>query len=229
MSSPQQEQPHTLWIGILLILAVLFIGLWARKFAVLLLLIISLGTLIGVIFYFLKVALSRGKANSIEGKIEKLQKECTSQIEKHRQEIRDIRNNIRDLEQQLYKGQNVNPRSQKESERILKGFRQEQQLRETKISFYETCRAKLENIVYNQQLAQQLAEKQEKLNQLQEEHHEDLARMEQLRSEVAYEKDFLESIGQLSLRMADSNSLDKAEELQLELHAITMDLKKGGR
>ena len=145
---------------------------------------------------------------------------------KYREELGEIEQNLSEIAASQRQAQALNPQTHEESERLRTAFEREKRLRLTKIGFYETCRAKLENLLYNQMVAQQLAEKQNKLSQLQEGHHEDLAKMEQLRTELDYEKDFLESIGQLSLRMADSHSLDAAEELQLELEEITKELRR---
>lgn len=228
-----KEEPESnigIWTGLGIIFSVLVIGLFARKFSVLILLILSVGTLVGVIYYFLRYAWEwqseRQKGQSVEGKIEQLRAQCSSQIEKYRVEIKEIRQNIRDMDSQLNDRYDVNPASLEESQRIKAAFQKEQRLRETKITFYETCRAKLESMLYNQRLAKDLEQKQEKLSQLQEDHYQDIARMEQLRSEVEYEKRFLESIGQLSLRMAGINSQDSAEELHLELREITKELRR---
>lgn len=230
MKEEPEDSNIGIWTGLGIIFSVLVIGLFARKVSVLILLTLSVGTLVGVIYYFLRYAWQwqsgREKNRTVEGKIEQLRAQCSDQIEKYRVEIKDIRHNIRDMDTQLNNRFDVNPSSLEESQRIKNAFLKEQRLRETKISFYETCRAKLENMLYNQRLAKDLEQKQEKLSQLQEDHFQDIARMEQLRSEVEYEKRFLDSIGQLSLRMAGINSQDTAEELQLELKEITKELRR---
>lgn len=229
-----EEQPENsnlgVWTGLVIVLGVLVIGLFARRFSVIILLVLSLGILIGGIYYLMsyifKWSAGKQKSRTIEGKIEKLRKECTAQIAKHRNEIEEIKNNIKDIDKRLNDGFEVNPKSMEESQRLKRGFQKELQLRETKITFYETCRGKLENMLYNQRLVSDLEEKQKKLSQLQEEHHQDIAHMEQLRTEVEFEKRFINSIGQLSHRMAAINSLDTAEELQLELKEITKEMRR---
>ncbi len=216
------------WTGMAILISVLVIGLFVRQFSLLILFLLSVGTLIGLVYYAIRYAMewqkSQSQGKTVGGKIEKLISECSAQIAKYRLEIKDIQQNIKDLEHRLKDGFEINPKSIEESKRIQEAFLKEQQLRETKISFYEHCRAKLENMLYNQKLADELEVKQQKLNQLQEDHFEDIAHMEQVRTELEYEKQFLESISKLSDRMAGINSLDVAEEIQLELKSITKEL-----
>ena len=63
------------------------------------------------------------------------------------------------------------------------------------------------------------------MKQLQEDHFEDLADMEKLRSDVDYTKTYIDTISNLSIRMAQSTSLSTAKELQAELKLITQELR----
>ncbi|MEL6638304.1 MAG: hypothetical protein AAFW73_05480 [Bacteroidota bacterium] len=225
MSNSNTERLPWPWILVtLLALAALLV--FGRRLALLVLLFLTTTAVMAGLYYLTTWLLGLRKKRDLSSRIEEMRGECTAQIVKYREELGEIEQNLNEITASQRQSQALNPQTHGESERLRAAFEHEKRLRLTKIGFYETCRAKLENLLYNQMVAQQLAEKQHKLSQLQEGHHEDLAKMEQLRTELDYEKDFLESIGQLSLRMADSHSLDAAEELQLELEEITKELRR---
>ena len=225
MSNSNPERLPWPWILVaLLALAALLV--FSRRLALLVMLFLLTTAVMASLYYLSTWLLGFRKKRDLTTSIEEMRGECTNQIVKYREELAEIEQNLNEITASQRQAQALNPQPQEESERLQAAFEREKQLRLTKIGFYETCRAKLENLLYNQMVAQQLAEKQSKLSKLQEGHHEDLAKMEQLRTELDYEKDFLESIGQLSLRMADSHSLDAAEELQLELEEITKELRR---
>ena len=99
-------------------------------------------------------------------------------------------------------------------------------MRKAKIDFYETCQSKLETLNYNHNFSQDLVSKQKKLNELQEDHFEDIASMETFKTDLEYNKHYMETIETLSLKMLESTSLDSAQRLQLELKEITKELKR---
>lgn len=225
MSRSRQENLPWPWIAVAL-LALGALLIFGRRFSILVLLFLVTLAILAACYYSLAWLWGLRKPKNLDDRIEGMRGECSAQIQKYRTELQDIEQNLREIKESQHQAMDLDAHTQQESERLIRAFEKEKQLREAKISFYETCRAKLENLLYNQQMVRQLAEKQAKLSQLQEEHHEDLARMEQLRTELNYEKDYLDSIGQLSLKMADINSLDTAEELQLELEEITKELRR---
>ncbi|MCB0583635.1 MAG: hypothetical protein KDD10_30425, partial [Phaeodactylibacter sp.] len=100
-------------------------------------------------------------------------------------------------------------------------------LRQSKISFFETALHKLEVLQHNRLLTQSISDKELELKRLKEGHYEDLANMEELRSDVEMETLYLDTIDELSLKLNSSTSLENAESLRKELEEMTREL--GGR
>ena len=163
---------------------------------------------------------------STEGYVYKHMRQCKSQIDKNKQEVAEIEQNIDDLRAKINPKLEMSEQTQKETDRILAAFHQELQLRHAKIEFYKTCLKKLNTIDYNHKMSQELAAKQQKLNELQEDHYEEIAQMESLKSDVAYDQSYLTSIENLTLRMSSSTSIKAVENLQLELVEITKELRR---
>ncbi|MFK8103517.1 MAG: hypothetical protein AB8G15_13370 [Saprospiraceae bacterium] len=195
---------------------------WAVFFALILAGIIS-GS-----YYLIRKAKTRAKhqPNSPQAKIEAHLKWSTTQTEKNLSEIDEIKMSIQELKKNINPTYQINERALKEHQRILAGFEDQLQLRKTKLEFYEACQQKLETLQYNYQLTKDLANKQKRLSELQENHYEDIASMERLKSDFEYDQDFLQNIEMLSLKVLASNSIDSAKELQVELMEMTKEIKK---
>ena len=218
-------------ISVLLIfISIVLTAMLVRTHLWLLLILLSCALVIGGIFYLIKYISDQRKkrafAKSIGGNVMTNLERCNLQIEKNKKEIEEIRYNLKDLESKLDPSLELKDSTRQETERIRQAFKKELKLREAKINFYETCRTKLRTLEYNHRMVQELALKQEKLNKLQEEHFEEIAGMESLKSGVEHDQFYLDSIEQLSMKMSKSTSLDAAEGLQLELVQITKELKR---
>lgn len=168
----------------------------------------------------------RAYANSLEGIIQYRMELCNEQIEKNYSEIKDIRIHIRDLEFRLKQDFEINSNTREETQRVIDGFKKELALRETKLGFYRTCKKKLSSLLYNQSLAKDLIRKKERLSELQEDNYEDVAQMEMMKFDVEHDKYYADTIGELSTKMIESNNLDAAEQLQLQLVEITKELRE---
>lgn len=188
-----------------------------------------LGVLGFSVFYFINTTLKRRKQKQFdqthEGIISKKIAHCKAQISAVEEELQQIRNSIRELEDTLSANTGLSIAAQTETKRIITAFQQELDLRNTKKHFYETCTQKLQALLYNYELSKTLEAKQATLRQLQERNQEDIVDFEQLKSTLAYEQSFLNSIDELSLRMLDSSSLQDAQSVQKELELITDELK----
>lgn len=227
--SDQKINPVLLWI--LLGVALFFlVGLVYRPVLLLMLFLVGLSLFFGG-SYFLVMNLGKkkrkeDKTEDVTQDIQTLINRCEAEHHKHQKEVNDINASIREIERSMDSIEEMHPSNRAESKRILAGFYKELDLRSTKIDFYETCKAKLETLLHNFLFSKKLEEKQSKLKELQEHHHDDLATMESLRSDLEYNKRFLETIETLSLKMLSSNSLDTAQQLKLELKKVTEELRK---
>lgn len=152
--------------------------------------------------------------------------ECVQQLEKLQEDIISIQEEINDMQLQLEIGENLRPEAIVEGRILISRFEEQLALRKTKITFYRTCQQKLSNLEANHLMAKKLEEKQRKLQELQENQYEELASMESLKASLEREVMYLQQIDQLSYRMLNSQSLQEAEALKVELVAVTDELRK---
>ena len=215
-------------LGIFVIVMLLLLML-LRQAAVLFFILIMLGGMIMGIYnlakYSKKKKQQRAHEESIEGIIEKRMEQCNLQIDKNNKEIKDITVSIRELEFRLNQAIEVKAETKTETIKVIAAFKKELALRETKVSFYQTCKKKFSALLYNYNLTKDLARKKEKLSKLQEDNYDSVAEMEMMKSDVAYDFSFVEVITDLSSKMITSNSLDSAKALQVQLVEITEELK----
>ena len=165
-------------------------------------------------------------ANSTEGMIELRLADCRRQLVRIRKELSDINDSIRALNKNLQTEAETLPRTWVETQRLLASFEEERELREKKIRFYQQCIAKLQRLRRNHELTASLESQHQKLKLLQERHLDDLADLENLRTSLAYEQRYLETIDELSLRMLRSESLRDAATLNRELEQLNRDLER---
>jgi len=210
--------------GLLMIMGFVF-----RHFVFIFFMAVMMAVLIGSIYFFIKYwrdqRIAKDFDNSMEGSITQNLELCKGQISKNQKEMVEIRESINELNDSLDDKMHINENTMFESELLIQGFERELDLRKAKLDFYNICLDKIKNIQFNQRLVQKLANKKDKLKRLQEEHFEDLAEMERLRSDMDYNKSYMDTINRLSLKMAESTSLSSAQELHDELKLITKELR----
>ncbi len=187
---------------------------------------IALGFLYFIFKFLWKLRIKNLREQSLEGSLERQFEQSREQILKNKNEIIEIQKAIDDLEHSLDNKLELLEKNRKKSKKILAGFYKELELRKAKIDFYETCQTKLDTLQYNHNFSKELTSKQKKLNEFQEDHFNDITDMESFKKDLEYNKYFMETIETLSLRMLESNSLDSAQQLQLELKEITKELKR---
>ena len=163
---------------------------------------------------------------SVEGVIQARMTYCQEQVLRNEEEMRDIRSNISELEDQLKPGLSaIAKQNAAATQQLIADFSRELQLRETKISFYETCIEKLRILLHNYNLSRILIEKREKLEQLKENHRREVNSMKVLQSDVAFDHQSLDLLSDLSSRMLSSTNLQEAVQLNLELERMTRQIE----
>jgi chromosome segregation ATPase len=150
--------------------------------------------------------------------------ECRQLYQKNEDEIRDIRTNIRELKDKISDTYHISSHYEQKSKELLAGFQSELNLRQAKAGFYQSCIRKLESLLHNYQLADELERKKKQLRRLQENNYEELAKLEEIKSDLEMDSTYLETIDELSLRMLESDTVDDAEHLRLELEEMTREL-----
>ena len=177
--------------------------------------------------YLRKRRQARIRRTTVEGMSEERIEFCRGQIEKNQEEARQIRKSIKELKTQMATGEGLADKTREDGIRLIREFESELKLRQSKVSFFETALHKLEALQRNRLLTQSISAKELELKRLKEGHYEDLANMEELRSDVEMETLYLDTIDELSLKLNSSTSLENAESLRLELEEMTREL--GGR
>ena len=170
---------------------------------------------------------ARARRTTVEGMSEERIDFCREQIRKNQEEAGQIRNSIKELKSQMATGEGLANKTREDAIRLIREFESELKLRQSKVSFFETALYKLQALQRNRLLTQSISDKEQELKRLKEGHYEDLANMEELRSDVEMETLYLDTIDELSLKLNSSNSLENAESLRLELEEMTREL--GGR
>ncbi|MCB9292132.1 MAG: 5-bromo-4-chloroindolyl phosphate hydrolysis family protein [Lewinellaceae bacterium] len=169
----------------------------------------------------------KARRSTVEGMSEERIEFCREQIQKNKEEARQIQKSIKELKGQMATGEGLANKTREDAIRLIREFELELKLRQSKISFFETALHKLEVLQHNRLLTQSISDKELELKRLKEGHYEDLANMEELRSDVEMETLYLDTIDELSLKLNSSTSLENAESLRKELEEMTREL--GGR
>lgn len=164
--------------------------------------------------------------NSVEGMIQTRLDECDAQLAYNSREIAEIEDNITELKQKLSGSVDLPIYLQEETEQLIHSFQAQLQLRASKLAFFQTCKSKLQQLLHQHELAKALEAKKEKLRQLQENNLDDIAVMEELKTNVEYDILYLDSIETLARRLQASTSYSDAERLREELDKMTKSLDK---
>ena len=160
----------------------LFTAIIFRPLFYILIIIGGILIIFGFSFFLINFLWNLRKKNiqdlSIESSLENQLVQCKEQIRKNQKEIKDIQKAIDDLESSFDNKLELLEKNRQKSKRILAGFYKELELRKAKMDFYETCQIKLDTLSYNHNFSKELASKQKKLSELQEDHYDDIANME---------------------------------------------------
>jgi hypothetical protein len=222
------QQPR--WVYILAGVAVILLAFRFLFVFRLLFLVALLAAGVGFLGYFIYTYWKNKQehstfSDSVEGRIQAQLEECRTLQEQNHQDINDIRNSIQDLEKGAKGVPQLSAANRSESDKLLTAFYREKKLRETKAAFFETAQQRLESLLKNYRLEQQLNEKRQKLLELQEDKYEELAELEELRYNLVGDTAYLDTIDELSQEMRESKSYEQASGLQEKLEEMTAKLK----
>lgn len=216
-----------LYIGGFIALIVLMrFGAWVIRVLVVLAAAGLAGWLIyQLVQYLLDPSSARRGKQTLEGEIEKRLAYCRTEWEANQKEIKEIENHILEITDMDPEG-GMGQKNLSDRDRLLQGFRREWEMRKAKAEFFESAILKLEKLSHNQRVARRLEEKRKTLESLQEEHYEDLADLEDLKTQTELDVLHLRTIEELSSQMMISESRDEALRLRRELETLTSDLRK---
>ncbi len=187
--------------------------------------------LVGALIYGLVFWVRKWRRNAAEkafqrtreGRIRQKAQECHRLMERNQAEMKEIKNNLDELEEQLALP-DISAKQREETLELKNAFHSEWDLRQAKAQFFDSCSRKLAQLEQHFRLERELASKKDSLRRLQEKQYEELADYEGIKSELELNVYYLETIDELSTRMISSTSVSDAQHLQLELEEMTRDL-----
>ncbi len=152
-------------------------------------------------------------ANSLEQKIA----EAQQQADHFRTTAQQIQKSRQELALQLDKTKNPTPAVAEKSQRLLRELDEEQALRNAKANFFEALVVGLQDLREQGLLQEQLSCKEAELEALRASNYDDIAHMEELRYALERDKAYLDTIGTLTHRAANSPNLNDTQQLRLDL------------
>ena len=216
-----------LWIA-LVVFAALIATRFMMAFGRMFLVLVAVGVFGAGVYYLVRHLRARWSkrqyAKTTEGIIESRVDRCLLEIKDNKEAIAEIQRNISELEEKLAKATQATEDSKNYTRKLIQDFQAELELRHAKINFLETCIRKLQIVLHNFELSKAFAQKKNELKLLREKNFEDIADLEELRSDIEYDRTYLETIDNLSVRMQGSQSLETVHALKLELEEMTRSL-----
>ncbi|HKK76030.1 MAG TPA: hypothetical protein VJ953_13210 [Saprospiraceae bacterium] len=161
---------------------------------------------------------------SVEGRAQLQLERLEDLTEKNKEELSLINESIRDIIAQ--QEEKLSESNRKELNRLLSEYQQERTMRLTKKKFLDASQGKLQNILKNKALADDLARKKAELDAMREEQFEELAELENIQYDIETDVFYLDAIDELSEKMQLKSPSTSAETLKLELEKMTEKLKK---
>ena len=186
--------------------------------------------LAGLVYYYVTVIRLKRKQKAYDatllGKLDIQKENCQNKIDALNEEIANIDSSIHELITKLHNNPEASSNAKSETKKLITGFQDEKKLRQSKIDFYYLCQSKLNQIFKNHQLTEDLKRKREKLEALKETNIDEVADMEGMKTYIDYEREYIDTIDTLSLRMLDTRSIENTEVLKLELVEMTKELRE---
>jgi len=226
----KNSQNNFFLLAIGLAIAAVFLLIFGRVLGRIAFLIVTVLVLFYFIYQITELLKLKRTENAYEkshaSKIDKKIDYCQRQIETNENEIKVINSDIKELNESLNSYHEVNAANETEAKKLITAFEKERDLRQVKIDFFRACVKKLGTLLHNHQLTEKLFAKKENLQKLKEKNLDDIANFETVKSDIAYEEGYLNTIDELSLRMYKSESIPDAELVKTELELLTKELKQ---
>ena len=183
----------------------------------------------GLIYYYITVVQEKKRQKAYDatllGKLDIQKNNCQAKIDALNDEMESINSSINELINKLHNNPEATSKAKAETKKLINGFREEKKLRQSKIDFYQLAQSKLDQIFKNHQLTEDLKSNRAKLEALKETNIDEVADMEGMKTYIDYEREYIDTIDTLSLKMLDSRSIENTEVLKLELVEMTKELR----
>jgi len=224
-NSGKSAKFHLYWIlGILSLAALLFLirGLYWLLAAV----IVPATCITLLAWSFRRLWIGRfRKVNKIISAIKCRFQVCDGQITKLENDLVEINQTMNDLKAQLNGEFPLSEEATAETNHLLEAFREEKELRLQKIEFFKTIKEQVLEMIYKQEVHERLKDQRKRLSELRAEHLDDLAEMESLKHNIAFDQANISTLQKLQMRMACTNKLNKVNAIRQEFEDLMKELK----
>ena len=149
---------------------------------------------------------------------------CDGQISKLEKDLKEIEETMSDLRDQLKGEFPLSEDVINETNTLLIAFEEEKELRLQKIEFFKTIKEQVLAMIYNQEVNEKLKDKRKRLSELRAEHLDDLAEMEALKHNIAFDQANIATLQKLQMRMACTNKLSKVNAIRAEFDNLMNEL-----
>jgi len=151
--------------------------------------------------------------NTIEGIIEEKIDLVEKQVEKHRNDLTTIEVEIADIDVQLQQG-GLSSAATDKLIRLRDSFVIEEELKKEKVAFYQLIIDKFDQLLSDQEVLKNISSKRAKLKEVRD---ESSTIDEEQPLQLSTDKEIIEEMDYLTLRMDNVVHIDEAKEIQKEL------------
>lgn len=210
-----KANPFKFVLFVLIAGALMFVVFRPFAYVIAIALLVTLGVL-GLFYAFRGISMLVRKfriRNTIEGIIEDKITDINKQIDILTSDIKTIKSELKDIDDQLTAGGLSNFASEKLI-RLRDAFDLEEELKEEKLSFYQLTVDKFNELLSDQEVLKQISSKREKLKEVRKEKPSaDVHQSDHLSND----KEIIEELDYLTLRMDNTVHIDEAKDIQKEL------------
>ncbi len=164
------------------------------------------------------------KGNKILAAIKCRFQVCDGQIQKLENDLAEINQTMDDLRNQLSGEFPLSPEAIAETHNLLEAFGEEKELRQQKIAFFKSIKEQILAMINSQEVNERLKVKRKRLSELRAEHLDDLAEMESLKHNIAFDQANIATLQKLQLRMACTNKLEKVNAIRAEFEVLMKEI-----
>lgn len=133
--------------------------------------------------------------------------------------MEEITQHLRELEARA-NASGIDPAAREKLRRLVEAYRVEYQLRLAKKEFFDRCLVELERVLANYRLSEELRSKQQRLEEFRRSRGLSPEDMETISRDIKAESDYVQSIGELSKGMSESQLLDEVEHYRQRLESM---------
>ena len=190
-----------------------------------LLIALSVGSVVWLVSLSVAEKKRRAEERTPAGRLKKKISDIRTKRDQLLDELKEVQSDIEKLRGKISgSGSNVAEATRRESKELLRGFRQQRDLRMAKLNFYRTSLERLEGLLSNYELTQEIRKGQKRLRELESGQEESIADLEALSWDIRQDQLYLDTVEELEARLHLSDSPQSARRIQEELEAMTREL-----